>query len=91
MARRRSPQLLPLGEALSVPDQGPSPADVAQAREASAQVAQAIGSLSQAQREAAIFSYIDGYSQQEIAEFLCAPSFPPLFRSEDIGAGTICS
>lgn len=63
----------PLDKAIMHASRAPGPQESTQAGEVRDKVLEAIPSLSPPLRKATMLFYIDGYSQQEVAEFLDIP------------------
>jgi len=73
LLRSRRHPTVPLAVAAAVPGGEPGPREAAERREMEEGVMQAVRSLPEGQREATTLFYIDGYSQDEIADFLEVP------------------
>jgi RNA polymerase sigma factor (sigma-70 family) len=72
--RRARPSITPLDAAPAVASTQPGPAEVAEKREMRDQVLEAISALPEAERTATTLFYINGYSVNDIAEFLEVPA-----------------
>jgi len=73
LTRRKRLDTVPLDDGLSAPAPSPGPARTAEEREMKDKVLDAIDSLPPPQREATTLFYINGYSQNQIADFLEVP------------------
>ncbi len=71
--RRKSVPTVPLDKASNLPADSPTPAESAQRNELREHVLDAIRGLPDKQREATALFYINGYTQNEIADFLETP------------------
>jgi RNA polymerase sigma factor (sigma-70 family) len=74
LTRGKRLETMSLDAAGQQPVRTPGPADQAEIREAQDTVLRAIGELPARQREVTTLYYIDGYSQNEIADFLEVPA-----------------
>ena len=73
LTRGKHIETVPLEAAADMPWEGKDPADEASAREMKADVLAAISDLPERERIVTTLFYINGYSQNEIADFLEAP------------------
>ena len=73
MTRRKRIQTVPLDSAVGVPANHASPAQIAEQREMQQEVLEAIRALPEHQRVVTTLFYINGYSQNDIADFLEVP------------------
>ncbi|MHC4717479.1 MAG: RNA polymerase sigma factor, partial [Planctomycetota bacterium] len=73
LRRRRGVRTVPLDKAAAVASPEPPPSRSAQDRETGAGVLEAVRSLPDGQRTVTTLFYIDGYSHDDIAEFLDVP------------------
>ena len=73
-ARRKRVATVPLDVATEAESRSPEPAEEAQNREMQGKVLAAIRGLPDSQRTVTALYYIDGYSQNEIADFLDVPT-----------------
>ena len=73
LTRRKRAPTVPLETACDVPSDGTDPSGMAEAGEMRDKVLEAIGSLPDHEREATTLFYINGYSQEEVADFLEVP------------------
>jgi RNA polymerase sigma factor (sigma-70 family) len=73
MTRGKRMTTTSLDRVADVAGHAPDPARAAEQRELANRVLEAIGSLAEHQRMATSLFYIDGYSQQQVAEFLEVP------------------
>jgi RNA polymerase sigma factor (sigma-70 family) len=71
--RRQPVPLLPLESLADMAGHQPDPADQLLVQQHQAEIAQALATLPEAQRLVVMLFYIEGYSYQEIADFLEAP------------------
>ncbi|MCE7987802.1 MAG: sigma-70 family RNA polymerase sigma factor [Caldilinea sp. CFX5] len=71
--RRQPVTLLPLESMADMAGNQPDPAEQVLTQQQQAEIAQALATLPEAQRLAVTLFYIEGYSYQEIADFLEAP------------------
>lgn len=73
LTRRKRVRTQPIETAADLPSPAPSPTDLAEKREMEDAVLAAIRALPERQRMVTTLFYIDGYSQNDIAEFLDVP------------------
>ena len=73
LTRRKRVQTQPIEAAVDLPSPAPTPTDLAEKREMEGAVLAAVRALPEHQRTATTLFYIDGYSQNDIAEFLDVP------------------
>ncbi len=74
LRRGKRPTIYPLETGDEVASPAPGPDEIAEQKEAGSRVQEAIGSLPLTERVATTLFYINGYSQQEIADFLEVPA-----------------
>ncbi|MCX7017087.1 MAG: DUF151 domain-containing protein [Candidatus Sumerlaeota bacterium] len=73
VTRRARLRAVPLESAGDLPSPAPDPSQAAQSNEIRDRVLEAIGALPDAEREATALFYINGYTQNEVSEFLNVP------------------
>jgi RNA polymerase sigma factor (sigma-70 family) len=71
--RKKGLETVPLETAAPAPVEAPNPSESLHQRELEQRALEAVGSLPDRQRQATTLYYINGYSQQEIADFLEEP------------------
>lgn len=74
LTRRKNPPLVLLDDALAYVSESPSPAEMVERHEVAERVQAAIQALPVGQRLVTTLFYIDGYTQNEIADFLEVPA-----------------
>jgi RNA polymerase sigma factor (sigma-70 family) len=71
--RKKNLEMVSLEAVAAAPAENPGPSERLRVRELEQRVLEAVQSLPERQREATMLYYINGYSQQEIADFLEEP------------------
>jgi len=73
LTRRKQVRTQPLHQGVAVPSRAPNPAEAAERSDLRRRVLEAVAALPGPQRTVTTLFYIDGYSQNDIAEFLDVP------------------